>query len=62
MKNFANIRTGMSKEEVRRLLGKPRTIVEFKLKNEEVWDWRYLHQSTEPRFFSTCILTSTAGR
>ncbi|MFC3109697.1 outer membrane protein assembly factor BamE [Undibacterium arcticum] len=50
--NFANIRTGMSKEEVRRLLGKPRTIVEFKLKNEEVWDWRYLHQSTEPRFFN----------
>ena len=50
--NFANIRTGMSKEEVRWLLGKPRTIVEFKLKNEEVWDWRYLHQTTESRFFN----------
>ena len=50
--NFANIRAGMSKEEVRRLRGKPRSIIEFKLKNEEVWDWRYLHQATESRFFN----------
>ncbi|WP_025916262.1 outer membrane protein assembly factor BamE [Herminiimonas sp. CN] len=50
--NFANVRVGMSKEEVRRLLGRPRTIVQFKLKNEEVWDWRYLKLHSESRFFN----------
>lgn len=50
--NFANIKIGMSKEEVRRLLGKPRTIVRFTLKNEEVWDWRYQKSQAESRFFN----------
>lgn len=50
--NFANIRPGMSKEEVRRLLGRPRTIVQFRLKNEEVWDWRYQKSPAESRFFN----------
>jgi outer membrane protein assembly factor BamE (lipoprotein component of BamABCDE complex) len=40
--NFARIKPGMSKDEVRRMLGKPRSIVQYKLKNEEAWDWRYL--------------------
>lgn len=40
--NFARIRPGMSKEEVRSMLGRPRSVMQFKLKNEEVWDWRYL--------------------
>lgn len=50
--NFARIKTGMSMDTVRRLLGKPRTSVRFKLKNEEVWDWRYLKSNTESRFFN----------
>lgn len=50
--NFVNIKPGMSQETVRRLLGKPRTSVRFKLKNEEVWDWRYLKSHTESRFFN----------
>ena len=50
--NFANIKPGMSIDAVRRLLGKPRTIVRFKLKNEEVWDWRYLKSNAESRFFN----------
>ncbi|HYD97128.1 MAG TPA: outer membrane protein assembly factor BamE [Noviherbaspirillum sp.] len=49
--NFARVRSGMSKDEVRRLLGKPRTVAEFKLKNEEVWDWRF-QDTTEQRFFN----------
>ena len=49
--NFARIHAGMSKDEVRRMLGRPRTVMQFKLKNEEVWDWRYLSNG-EMRFFN----------
>lgn len=49
--NFMRIKRGMSKDEVWRMLGKPRTVMQFKLKNEEVWDWRYLSGNTM-RFFN----------
>ena len=49
--NFAKVSQGMSRDEIRRMLGKPRTVVQFKLKNEEVWDWRY-QDATMPRFFN----------
>ena len=42
----------MSQDAVRRLPGKPRSSVRFKLKNEEVWDWRYLKSNSESHFFS----------
>lgn len=38
--NFARIEKGWTPEQVRRLLGKPATIVTFPLKPEVVWDWR----------------------
>lgn len=50
--NFARIRPGMTKENVRRVLGKPRTVAEFALKNEEVWDWRYLDATQKPQLFN----------
>lgn len=49
--NFARIQPGMSKDAVRRILGKPRTVVPFKMKNEEVWDWRYL-DGVDTKFFN----------
>lgn len=49
--NFARVRQGMDKDEVRHMLGRPRTVQQFKLKNEEVWDWRYL-LGTEARLFN----------
>lgn len=49
---FARIKPDMSKDNVRKLLGKPRTIVQFKLKNEEVWDWRYMDSTTTTRLFN----------
>jgi outer membrane protein assembly factor BamE (lipoprotein component of BamABCDE complex) len=49
--NFARVKPGMSKDEIRRMLGKPRTIVQYRLKNEEAWDWRYLSNHT-PRLFN----------
>jgi hypothetical protein len=36
---FARVRPGMSREEVRRLLGRPGHIDHFDLSREEVWDW-----------------------
>lgn len=41
----------MSMDEVRRMFGRPRTVMQFKLKNEEVWDWRYRSNGTA-RFFN----------
>ncbi|HYD63353.1 MAG TPA: outer membrane protein assembly factor BamE [Noviherbaspirillum sp.] len=49
--NFSRVTQGMSKDEIRRLLGRPRSVVQFKLKNEEVWDWRY-QDVTAPRLFN----------
>jgi outer membrane protein assembly factor BamE (lipoprotein component of BamABCDE complex) len=40
---FAKIKPGMDKAEVRRVLGKPAKTMKFDLKpDEEHWDWRWL--------------------
>ncbi len=38
--NFARVKDGMSREQVRRLLGKPANELYFTLKKEHVWDWK----------------------
>jgi outer membrane protein assembly factor BamE (lipoprotein component of BamABCDE complex) len=38
--NFARVSKGMSRDEIRRLLGQPATEVFFALKKEYVWDWK----------------------
>lgn len=50
--NFAKVQPGMSKADVRWLLGKPRTIVPFKRLNEEVWDWRFLSVNPAVQLFN----------
>jgi SmpA/OmlA family protein len=35
------IHPGMSREEVRRLLGRPGETMSFERRDEEVWSWRY---------------------
>lgn len=37
--NLARVKKGMSKNEIRQLLGEERSIQHFKLSGEEVWDW-----------------------
>ncbi len=49
--NLARVQPGMSRDDVRRLLGKPRTVVPFKRLNEEVWDYRFL-DNQQPRLFN----------
>lgn len=38
--NFARVKPDMTREEIRRLLGKPASITIFERKQEEVWDWK----------------------
>jgi outer membrane protein assembly factor BamE (lipoprotein component of BamABCDE complex) len=49
---FAKIKPGMDKAEVRRVLGKPAKTAKFELKpDEEHWDWRWL-DGQQPKLFS----------
>jgi hypothetical protein len=49
---FAKIKPGMDKGEVRRVLGKPAKTAKFDLKpDEEHWDWRWLDGQI-PKVFS----------
>ncbi len=36
------VQPGMTQDEVRRLLGKPTNVAEYRLKKETVWSWRWL--------------------
>src|SRR5207248_3408859 len=38
---FSRVRAGMSRDEVRRLVGSPRYVVVFSGTDEEIWSWRY---------------------
>jgi len=38
-KNLANVKPGMTRDEVDRLLGTHRSVQTFRLSGEEVWDW-----------------------
>jgi hypothetical protein len=55
---FSRVNAGMSREEVRRLLGKPRDIWYFPARDEEVWFWRYYEVNY--RFFNV-LFDRTAG-
>jgi outer membrane protein assembly factor BamE (lipoprotein component of BamABCDE complex) len=51
---FAKIKPGMDKSEVRRLLGKPAKTAKFDLKpDEEHWDWRWLDNQQNKLFSVT---------
>lgn len=55
---FSRVHAGMSRDEVRRLLGKPGDIMVFSARDEEVWSWRYQQQN--PMFFNV-LFDRTAG-
>jgi len=57
--NFAKVTPGTEKAQVRRLLGMPAKVQPFKLKDEEVWDWRFV-DGQESRIFS--VTFNGAGR
>jgi hypothetical protein len=50
--NFARVQPGWTRDQVRRLLGKPRSVQKFALKKEEVWDWRLPEEFSAHVFFN----------
>ncbi|KAB2965176.1 outer membrane protein assembly factor BamE [Zoogloea sp.] len=50
--NLARVEPGWTKDQVRRLLGKPRSVQHFTLKKEEVWDWRMPPEFSAEVFFN----------
>lgn len=50
--NLARVRPGMGKDEIRRLLGKPRSVQAYALKQEEVWDWKTGREVATDQFFN----------
>lgn len=55
--NFARVRTDMTREQVRRLLGKPASEQFFSLKQEYVWDWKTKTESSSNFFFDVYFNT-----
>ncbi|HKB73078.1 MAG TPA: hypothetical protein VKC82_02300 [Burkholderiales bacterium] len=55
---FSRVHPGMSRDDVRRLLGKPGDIMVFGARDEEVWSWRY--QRENPMFFNV-LFDRSAG-
>lgn len=50
--NFARVRPGMSRDDVRRLLGAPTEQVKFDRKQEIVWSWRHMADQNRSMFFN----------
>ena len=55
---FSRVRAGMSRDEVRRLLGRPGEIMVFGARDEEVWSWRYQQQNA---MFFNVLFDRSAG-
>ena len=55
---FSRVRAGMSRDEVRRLLGRPGEIMMFGARDEEVWSWRYQQQNA---MFFNVLFDRAAG-
>jgi hypothetical protein len=51
--NFAKVAPGQTQAQVRRLLGRPARTQVYALKNEEVWDWRWLDGARAMQFSVT---------
>ncbi|NML14010.1 outer membrane protein assembly factor BamE domain-containing protein [Azohydromonas caseinilytica] len=50
---FAQVQPGMTREQVRDLLGRPAKRTPYRLSQTEVWDWRYLDGQQEKIFSVT---------
>lgn len=50
--NFARVQPGMSREQVRQLLGRPAKMSRYTLADEEHWDWRFKEAGTTSRVFA----------
>jgi hypothetical protein len=53
--NFGKVRAGMTKDELRRLLGKPTGTMRLPLKPEDVWSWAYDDVFPREMFFDVSL-------
>lgn len=53
--NFGKVKAGMSKDELRRLLGKPTQTLRLPLKPEDVWSWAYDDVFPREMFFDVTL-------
>jgi outer membrane protein assembly factor BamE (lipoprotein component of BamABCDE complex) len=61
-KNYAKVRDGLSKDDVRRLLGAPGSKVVFDNLREEIWEWRVEGMPpTEETYFMVHFDTGHGG-
>ncbi len=44
---FVKVKAGMSRDDVRRLLGRPTDIVYFQLKEQEVWSYKHMGEMSD---------------
>lgn len=56
---FAKVTPGMDGAQVRRLLGRPAQVQAYPLKQQEVWDWRWLDGAQAQQF---SVTFDAAGR
>jgi hypothetical protein len=54
-RTFAQVQPGMPVDEVRRMLGKPRKVTPYALKQETAWDWRYLEPPNTSMVFTVWV-------
>ncbi len=59
---FAKVVPGMSRDNVRRLLGGPKEIARYAGANEEVWSWRYKEAGNWYRLFNVAFDSTGAVR
>ena len=56
---FAKIQPGQSRDQVRRVLGAPKDIAQYRRKNEEVWSWRYKEANNWYKLFNVAFDASS---
>jgi hypothetical protein len=49
--NFNKVVVGMTRDDVRRQLGRPTETTMVQLKKEEMWTWKYMRNNSESRRF-----------
>lgn len=50
--NFARVKPGMDRDQVRQILGKPTTVERFSRLKEEVWSWLHEAHDTRKMYFN----------
>jgi outer membrane protein assembly factor BamE (lipoprotein component of BamABCDE complex) len=49
--NFNKVAAGMTRDDIRRQLGRPTETTMVQLKKEEMWTWKYMRNNSESRRF-----------